>query len=52
MTKDFTVVYEDCNGSRREFYVKSNSITMATLTARELLPQCVEIIRVYHDPSW
>lgn len=52
MVKDFTVIYEDCNGNRREFYVKSNSIAMATLAALELLPKCVEITRVYHDPSW
>ena len=52
MIKDFTVVYQDGNGTRREFYVKSTSISMATLAARELLPTCVEIVRCYHDPSW
>ena len=50
--RDFTVVYEDCNGIRREFYVKSTSMCQATLAARELLPACVEIVRSYHDPSW
>jgi hypothetical protein len=50
--KDFTVIYQDCNGIKREFYVKADSICHATLSARELLPQCVDIVRVYHDPNW
>lgn len=52
MVKDFTVVYQDGNGTRREMYVKATSLCHATLTARELLPQCVEITRTYHDPNW
>ena len=52
MARDFTVVYQDGNGTRREMYVKATSMCHATLTARELLPQCVEITRTYHDPNW
>lgn len=50
--KDFTVIYQDCNGIRREFYLKAESCAHATITAMELLPQCVEIVRTYHDPNW
>jgi len=49
---DYTVIYQDCNGTRREMYVKAESICKATLAAQELLPSCVEIVRCYHDPSW
>lgn len=52
LTKDFTVVYQDCNGTRREMYLKATSSCQATLAARELLPECVEIVRTYHDPNW
>lgn len=52
MIKDFTVIYQDGNGVRREMYLKATSSCHATMTARELLPPCVEIVRVYHDPSW
>jgi hypothetical protein len=50
--RDFTVVYEDGNGIRRELYLKSTSCCQATLTARELLPVSCEIKRTYHDPNW
>jgi len=50
--KDFTVIYQDCNGTRREFYLKATSNAHATISAMELLPSCVEIVRTYHDPSW
>lgn len=52
LLKDFTVVYQDCNGTRREMYLKATSCCQATLAAQELLPQCVEIVRAYHDPNW
>lgn len=52
ITRPYTVVYEDGNGIRREFYLMDKSIAWATITARELLPQSVNIIRCYHDPSW
>ena len=51
MLSDYTVVYR-CNGTRREMYLASTSTANATLTARELLPQSCEIVRIYHDPSW
>ena len=51
-TSDYTVIYEDGNGTRREFYLKATSVAHATMTARELLPACVEIVRAYHDPNW
>ena len=47
----YTVVYE-CNGTRREFYTMARSISHAVMSARELLPQCAEIVRSYHDPNW
>jgi hypothetical protein len=50
--KDFTVVYQDGNGTRREMYLKAYSNSHATITAMELLPRCVEIVRTYHDPNW
>jgi hypothetical protein len=50
--KDFTVIYQDRNGIRREFYLKAASACDATMVACELLPQDVEIVRCYHDPSW
>jgi len=50
--KDFTVIYQDCNGIRREMYLKATSNAHATISAMELLPSCVEIVRTYHDPSW
>lgn len=50
--RDFTVVYQDGNGIRREMYLKATSCSQATLAAQELLPKCVEIIRAYHDPNW
>ena len=50
--KDFTIVYKDCNGVRREFYLMAHSISNAVMSANELLPHCVEIIRAYHDASW
>lgn len=49
---DYTIVYQDCNGARREMYVKATSCCQATLAALELLPKCVEIVRTYHDPNW
>ena len=48
---DYTVIYK-CNGTRREFYLKSGSISSAVMAARELLPQSCEIVRTYRDPSW
>lgn len=50
--RDFTVIYQDGNGTRRELYLKATSISHATITAMELLPRCVEIVRTYHDPNW
>ena len=50
--KDFTIIYKDCNGIRREFYLVSRSLSRAVMSASELLPQCVEIVRAYHDASW
>ena len=50
--KDFTVIYQDGNGTRREFYLKATSCAHATVSAMELLPRCVEIVRTYHDPNW
>lgn len=50
--RDFTVIYEDCNGIRREMYLKATSPCSATLAARELLPECCDIVRTYHDPNW
>jgi len=52
MISDYTVIYESNGGTRREFYVKATSIAHATISARELLPQCVEIVRVFHNPNW
>jgi hypothetical protein len=52
MISDYTVIYQDCAGHRREFYLKSRSIALATITARELLPSCINILRTYHDTSW
>jgi len=52
LLKDFTVIYQDCNGTRREMYLKAASCCQATLATRELLPECVDIVRTYHDPSW
>ena len=52
MISDYTVIYQDGAGHRREFYLKARSIAHATITARELLPPCAEIVRAYHDPSW
>lgn len=49
--RDYTVIYE-CNGQRREHYLKAKSTSHATLSARELLPSSCEIVRVYEDPSW
>lgn len=49
---DYTVIYRDCNGSRCEFYLAAKSLADATMSATELLPDCVEIVRVYHDPNW
>ena len=52
MIKDFTVIYQDGNGMRRELYLKATSCAHATISAMELLPSCVEIVRTYHDPNW
>ena len=54
MTKpisNYTVVYE-CGGNRREFYTMARSISHAVISVRELLPECCEIVRTYHDPNW
>jgi len=50
--RDFTVIYEDANGMRREMYLKASSACHATLSARELLPSFCEVVRTYHDPNW
>lgn len=52
MISNYTVIYEDGAGHRREFYLKAKSIAHATVAARELLPDCVTIVRAYHNPSW
>lgn len=52
IVSDYTVIYRCNGGIRREFYSKAHSIAHATISARELLPQDCEIVRVYHDPSW
>ena len=52
MLKDFTVIYQDGNGPRRELYLKAFSCAHATISATELLPKCVDIVRTYHDPHW
>ena len=48
---NYTVVYE-CNGTRREFYTMARSISHAVISVRDLLPECCEIVRTYHDPNW
>jgi len=52
MARDFTVVYQDGMGMRRELYLKAYSCAHATISAMELLPPCVDIVRTYHDPNW
>lgn len=52
LIRDYTVIYTDGNGQRREYYLKAKSPCSATLAARELLPQSCEITRVYHNPDW
>lgn len=52
MISDYTVIYKDGAGHRRNYYLKAHSIAHATVSARELLPSCTDIIRTYHDPSW
>jgi hypothetical protein len=52
ISRPFTVIYEDCNGIRRELYLMAQSVAWAAINARELLPSCVNIVRCYHDPSW
>ena len=50
--RNYTVIYTDGNGCRREWYLLAFSPANATMTARELLPSLCEITRVYHDPDW
>ena len=45
----FTPMYNKQTGKS---YLKATSNAHATITAMELLPSCVEIVRTYHDPSW
>ena len=52
MIRDFTVVYQDGMGMQREFHLKAYSCAHATISAMELLPPCVDIVRTYHDPNW
>ena len=49
---DYTVIYRCGSGIRREHYLKAKSMSHATLSAQELLPNTCEIIRIYHDPNW
>lgn len=50
--RNYTVIYTDGNGCRREWYLLASSPAHATMSARELLPASCEITRVYYDPDW
>lgn len=50
--RNYTVIYTDGNGHRREWYLLASSPAHATIQARELLPESCEVTRVYHDPDW
>lgn len=50
--RNYTVIYSDSNGCRKEWRLLANSPAKAMLTARELLPESCEITRVFHDPEW
>lgn len=47
---NYTVIYTDGNGKRREQYVRAKSAAHATILARETLPKSCDITRVYLNP--
>lgn len=52
MIRDFTVIYQDSSKAQHKLHLKAYSCAHAVISAMELLPSCVDIVRTYHDPNW